>query len=348
MTDVKPRGQPRRWGLIVPWAIAVALALAWSGYWLVLRQEATRALNAWSQAQALQTGQPGFASIAASGFPFRLEMTASDFAFRSNDGALKATTPRLLIAISPFDPSHLNFTAPEPITYSLHGGTDRQLTATSLYASSQTRSKSLERLTIEGTGVRLAVPGAPSGGVTLARFVAGLRPDPRNQTDWQLSLDAKDLGLATPVQGFERLGEDLSQVRAAIVLTHAQALMTADAPSPLEPWRAAGGAARVEALDLQWGSVNARGDGEVALDFARRFSGRLSLELTNPTALLGDAGTSAFGPLLARALESLDATFTAADGVLLMQAQTPFGALGPYRLRELGEVYSVPETAETQ
>jgi hypothetical protein len=331
-----------RWGLIIPWAIAGLIVVGWCGYWFALRQATLNALQQWSAAQVQAGGPPGYATARASGFPLRMEVALADAAFRSADGGLAGATTLALVAVNPVNPNHAIITLPEAVTYQLHGGGPRVLTAVRLQASLRNRDGRLARFSLDGQGLRAAAPDAAADqGLRAESMTVHVQPDPRNAADWQVAARAVNLQVSSPVRGFERLGQTLEALTLALVITKAEALADpAGAADPLLLWTQAGGEARIESSEIVWGPARAMGAGAVRLDALRRLEGRLAVRLEDSQALLDAiAGGGGLTAILAQNLDISELAFTAQDGTLFWQADTPLGDIAPQPLRTLGPVY---------
>jgi hypothetical protein len=340
MTETTPR--PRRWGLIIPWAIAALIVIGWCGYWFTLREAALRELSTWSEEQVQAGGPQGYATVNTTGFPLRLELMLTDASFRSADGGLQATTPLARLAVNPVNPAHLIVTLPEPITYELHDGGPRILTAARLQASLRTQDNRLARFSLEGQSIRAAPPSAPTDqGLRAEQLSVHVQPDPRDAADWQVAARALNMSIASPVRGFEALGQTFPELTLGLVVTKAQALSDpAGAADPLLLWTQAGGEVRIETSEIVWGPARATGQGLLRLDAQRRLEGRLALRLDDAAALLealgGGGGLTA---ILAQNLEISEMVFTAQGGTLFWQADTPLGDISPQAVRSLGPLY---------
>lgn len=341
MTQSAPR--PRRWGLIIPWAIAGLIVLGWCGYWFALRMAVVTALNDWSQAQAEATGRAGFTSASIGGFPLRLEARLTEAAAVDRRGGYEASTPLALVAINPVNPQHVIVSLPQPVAYRLQGGSERLLRGARVEASVRLEGEELARISFAGEGLRLAAPDAAADqGLRFATLGVHVRPDARNAADWQVAIQGTGVQLASPVRAFEALGQELSTLTLGVVLTKVEALTDPAAPDPLELWRQAGGEVRLEAAEVTWGPLTATGDGAIALDAARRLQGTLNVRPSDTRAFLDAVAGGGDNPLtaiLAQSLEISTVTLTAQDGVLSWQADTPLGLIAPQPLRTLGPVY---------
>jgi hypothetical protein len=335
--------RPRRWGLIIPWAIAGLIVVGWCGYWFALRTAVETALNDWSRTQEEATGRGGFASAAIGGFPLRLEARLTAAAAVDPRGGYEASTPLALVAINPVNPQHVIVSLPQPVSYRLQGGGERLMTGTRVEASIRLEGERLARISFAGEGLRLALPNAPADqGLRFAALGVHIRPDARNAADWQVAIQGAGVRLASPVRAFEALGQELSAMTLGVVVAKAEALIEGSAPDPLELWRQAGGETRLEAAEVTWGPLTATGDGLIRLDEGRRLQGALNVRPSDTPAFLeavAGGGDNPLTAILAQSLEISTVTLTAQDGVLSWQADTPLGAISPQPLRTLGPVY---------
>jgi hypothetical protein len=337
----------RRWGLFLPWSIAAALGLGWTIYWGVLAAGAQDRLQDWSQAQQARTGEPAFDAAAVAGFPLRLEITLQGVRAIAPDlGRIEAET--VVVNVNPTNPSHLILAALGPIRYRLNTGSSGDIRGEGILASLRARTdRGLARASLEAAALAVSAEGAPQP-TRIEQLAAHLRPDPRNPAHFQLAVTAQAIELAAPPQGLEALGPRLERLFAALVLTTPDGVQ-GDPSSPLAAWAGAGGQTRVERLELLWGGVRVAGDGRLGLDPQRRPEGAISARLENASELVhslasrtqGRARLSvrAVGPLLSEALDAAEAEVVAAGGGLDLWIATPFGRIGPARLRELDPVY---------
>ena len=129
----------------------------------------------------------------------------------------------------------------------------------------------------------MARGGPAAGGVLAVRsMVANVRPDPRTAGEYQLAIELGRLTLPRPVRNFEAFGLEVAALRAAIVVENAAALLNAGGGDPLGPWREAGGKLHFDALELEWGPLQAQGSGHGGLDDQRRLAGALTLPIEHP------------------------------------------------------------------
>ncbi|HEY1545125.1 MAG TPA: DUF2125 domain-containing protein [Xanthobacteraceae bacterium] len=100
---------PRRWRLVLPLALVVALALGWSAFWLYAQARARTALAAWTKHEAAAGRVLSCATQGFGGFPFRFELgcvapelalTRAHVSFKARDlhAAVQIYQPSLAIA----------------------------------------------------------------------------------------------------------------------------------------------------------------------------------------------------------------------------------------------------------
>lgn len=95
----------RRWLLVVPFAIVVALAVAWTGLWFYAAQRAKTELAAWRERETLSGRRQDCASESFAGYPFRLEMRCGGAGFElEGKPTLRLKLPLLLAAVQVYDP----------------------------------------------------------------------------------------------------------------------------------------------------------------------------------------------------------------------------------------------------
>jgi hypothetical protein len=308
--------------LIWPWAIFIALLLAWTGWWFTLSGQTQRALE---QAQAgLPDGSRlSYASSETSGYPFRLLVTLKEARLTAADGAYLLAAPQASLAVNPLNPNHLLVFAQSPIR--VQGlELDWTITADSAEASVRAWDSPVGEARLVLSKVRIDDPaGAPT---TAERMTIGARRDPQDRSARQISVDltAFQPGASKGLEGFGAVPRDLF---AGLVLEQAE--LVAPGPDPLAAWAQAGAKLRIE--QLQWREADKSGvllaaTGAFGLDEQRRPVGAIELDVENPAELLGAvARSSTLDPADRGAAEALAAgqglvggsvglSITAADG----------------------------------
>jgi hypothetical protein len=271
--------------LIIPWALAVALALGWVGYWNYVASQAERQVAAWQFAQNAGGAQVSHGAIVRHGFPVLLRLEIPSISYTPGRAGWRLQTARADLSVDLLNPQHIILKAIAPIAVSRTDGAVTNVTAQSLVASVRLQDGALAVAGLEADNLALDDPAQP-GTLTIVKFVANARPDPRRAGDYQLALEADNLTLPRPVRSLETFGLSAPLLRAAIVVEHGAALLQGSQNDPLGPWRSAGGKLRFEALDLQWGPLQTSATGEGELDAVRRLEGRLVIPVAHPAPVL--------------------------------------------------------------
>lgn len=331
--------RPRRLGLIIPWTIFAILVIGWVAYWFVLANLAQSRFNAAVEAERANGAEVQIGETRAGGFPLQFALTLTDVSYAPSDRSFRASTPRLVVHVNVLNPYHLlvGFSAPVDIARS---ETTSRLTATKALASIRFSNGALARASLEGEGLRIDDLSKPGDGVLIAKTLVHLRPDERAAGAYQLALQMEQVALPEPVRAFETFGQTIEALNAAIALDHAEAFSNAPRGDLLGPWSAAGGQARVEALNLAWGALHTQAQGTLTVDDARRPQGSLTLKLSEPATTLralansptlsSDAKRAVQVAALAYALsgDQIDIPLLADDGFLKL-ATIPLRPLPP-------------------
>ncbi len=243
-------------------------------YWHVLANSAEARLRAWIVAQ----DRAAIAAIARRGFPvlLRFELTGVSYARET----WSAATTRADLHVQMLNPAHIKLEAKAPIVFTRVDGVST-LTAAALIGSWRSAHGELAMAGVEADRIALDDPSR-EGALTVRKLVINARPDARAAGEYQIAFEVEGLALPKQVRGFEGLGLEIANVRAAIVAEQAAALFRAAPQDRLGPWRQAGGQIRFEALSLRWGALVAAGSGSASLDSERRLQGALALEIERP------------------------------------------------------------------
>lgn len=323
----------RRLGLIIPWAIFLALCVGWVIYWNAMASGARAALEA-ALAQARTHGALAqVAQMRAEGFPLQLALDLGQARYASADRKVSAETAHLVMHVDLTAPGHVMFEPRGPITLTRADKT-QSIAGDTLLISLRYANNALARASVEAQNLRVSDTARDRLDFAARSFVANARPDPRDASSSQVALTIADATLGAPAQGAEALGTAIQSVDAALVFERAAAL------PDVEAWRQAGGAARIEGLRAHWGAVEAQANGRLALDAARRLSGTLDLRAADSAAVLGTLSQSSSLSRDAREALGLAAVLTRGSLDLPLRAQDGALYLGPARLRALDPLYT--------
>lgn len=271
--------------LAVPWVLFVVAALGWVFYWNYLGNEAERRVRAWAFEQEAAGGTASIGAVVRHGFPVLMRLELQNVEYAPARGGWRVTTPRADLNVDVLNPQHVILKAEGPIAFARSNGAVTNVTADALIGSLRTARNRLAVAGIEGDNIVLDDP-AQEGMLHVRKLVINVRPDARAAGEYQLAFDAQDLVLPRPVRSFEGFGQDVTSIRAAIVIEDGGALAQSAENDPLGPWREAGGRLRFEALTLNWGPLETTGTGEGGLDDQRRLNGRLVIPIDRPAPVL--------------------------------------------------------------
>ena len=121
MHDPVPSRKPRRLFLYLPFALALAGAIAWTGWWLWTRGEARARMDTAVQDLKRAGYELSWEDRGLGGYPFRLDVTLTNVRLREPSGwALE--TPRLEAEAFVYAPGHWMLAAPQGITFTRPSG----------------------------------------------------------------------------------------------------------------------------------------------------------------------------------------------------------------------------------
>ncbi|MBY0565553.1 MAG: DUF2125 domain-containing protein [Hyphomonadaceae bacterium] len=332
----------RNWlWLIGPWALFLALAGGWIAYWMIVAGEAERRLDAWMAEQRAGGASAEIGAVERRGFPTLLRLELRDIAYAPARGGWRASTESAELHVNLLNTEHVSVQARSPIAFERADGAVTTLRADALIASLRTAGGALAQAGVEADNLTLDDP-AREGVLAARKLVLNVRPDPRTAGDYQVAFDAQALTLPRPVRSFESFGNEVSALRAAIVVTQGRALLEGADRDPLGPWRAAGGELRFEALVLNWGPLETTGSGRGGLDTERRLQGELEFPIEEPARVFSAIANDPRVDDDARQALSLLATafqISGDDITLDVEARDGLLRLEGVRVRTLGPVY---------
>ncbi|MEP9354420.1 DUF2125 domain-containing protein [Xanthobacter sp. KR7-65] len=279
-----PTRRPKPWLVIVPLAILVVLAVAWSGVWFYAANRAQREIDAWIGREAKLGRIWTCSDRHLAGFPFRFELRCLMPTLETRGGdAMRFTAASVHAVAQVWAPNHLvaEFTGPARVEDLDTGAA--YVAAWSLLQMSGVGDLSgrPDRFSLRAQDVRLEQPGAagtppaPLLSARLFEFHARRSPGAEGRPD---SVD-----YASGLAGGE------SAVLAALgasgpVDMTLQGTVTASAdlrPMPLaqrmRAWAAAGGVAKLDRFVVTSPRLAVTAGGAVSLDTQGRLNGKLDL-----------------------------------------------------------------------
>lgn len=264
-----------RLGLVIPWTLFVLVCIGWTVFWFAAKDMAVARLDA-AIAQARARGvEAGYAQVRASGYPLHLTLTLSEAHVQM------APLPRLdfvslPVSVNLVDPSHLIVDLKDGVRWTGRDGAPHVIDPVRGAMSVHWQGRTLKRVSLD-------LEGAPA-----PHTLVHIRPDARTPDAWQVAID---------IAGHETdTGERL---RIGVVVDHTATLAQARPGDPLGAWVDAGGAAKIEALELDWHGSKITGAGTLRLDGMRRPEGAIDLQIAGGAnglmALFGGQNTRTSG-----------------------------------------------------
>jgi hypothetical protein len=278
MRQEAPRRRSRFW-LFAPFILLVLAALGWSAVWFVIRARTAEGLDAWLANEAVAGRRWECPERAIQGFPFRIEVACARIALQSRD--LSLSTGRLVTVTQIYKPRHTIAELEGPLRLS-GPGINLDATWSELRVSLQRAPHALERLSVvaENPTVKASgLPVGPSGEIagTARHAEAHLRPAPGlpesdNAYELAKSVTGGSIPALDPILG---AGSEPIEAQFQAVVT--QARVGAPRREEVERWREAGGRVLLNRLTLAKGPRRLEAKGELALDDARRPTGRVDV-----------------------------------------------------------------------
>ena len=292
--DQKPAASPS-WKLYAPYVALVVLAVAWSAYWYVASRATDAALDNWfaqerSFGRAWACGERG-----VGGYPFRIELRCTNPSFEGRLGAAqgKAQIGDLLAASHLYNPklivgefkSPLNFRAQD---HGVEIGIEWKKLLISHRMGQSPGQTSIEM----DDGVLRAKDPMVTIDLRAEKFEFHLRPTPE-ATDASLDLALRFVKLQSAP--LDQLTGESSPVDAVLSLTFSQssAFKGANLAQSLESWRQAQGKLTINELKLAKANARLEVKGPLALDEARRVTGKLNIEANGLGRLMAAQGVPA-------------------------------------------------------
>jgi hypothetical protein len=341
MTEPNPRKPlatrpPSRLGLYAPFALLLAVAVAWSLGWFWLRGEVFRRMDEAARSWEDSGYRVDWSDRAVYGFPFRLDLVVKGARLREQSG-WGLSAPHLEAEAFVFAPDHWILAAPDGVVLHRRVGGPVAVGARVLRASVSDAAAHPPRVSVEGLGLTFATPGGakPFGLASAAEFHLHTRAGPEGQGAAYVELDRvvtagpgllSDVAAGSPVtligDGVFTQGSDLGGLGFA---------------GALRGWSAAGGALTIRRLSLQAGgaSLDSR-SGTLGVGSDGRLAGAMTVRIVGIPRLLGalvadtrlapEVEKAARAVLAARALKD-----TAIVAIHFEAGQTTLGpvAIGP-------------------
>ncbi len=311
LPDPQSSRKVRRWGLGLPYAMAIILAAGWCVGWFWVRGQAEQQMDA-ERDRLVAAGYPvSWQTRSIDGFPFRLDLHLTGVSLGEPSGWALAI-PRLEAEAYAYSPDHWVLVAPDGVTFNRPKGGGVAVQARALRASLSNFGDYPPRLSVEGEDLTFtASPGAKPYFVTAAKaFNLHLRAGPNDMGAVYVGLDQADANL-TGLMARIAQGKPIG-ITADALFTKAGAFTGRDWPGAVQAWSAAGGAFQVRQITVAAGDsiLDARA-GALSVDRDGRLAGSLNASLRQAPKALAAMGRA--GAITPRSAESAASVAQAAQ-----------------------------------
>lgn len=293
-----PARRRSRLGLYIPFVILIALAALWTVGWFVIREKTRAGLDEWTAAEAGAGRRWSCADRGFSGYPFRIEVSCSDFTLDRPD--VHASLGRLLVVSQVYQPRHIIAEASGPMRVTA-GPNTAEGSWRLLQASVVAIDRGFERISLVVDAPTIRVVGPLAMEVASRRFEAHLRPDPARPDAFDLAV----LSMGALIPGLDDLigGEHPADISIGLDINQARDLPARPLWGELERWRLAGGRIGITGVSITKGPRRAEAKGLIGIDELHRAQGQLDVSAANIGGLLGriignGAGLNLLGALL--------------------------------------------------
>lgn len=321
-----PARKPRRRWLWFPWLLALIAVGAWSAGWFWLKGETLARMDAGARALDEAGYTLTWKDRTVSGFPFRLDVDATDVRIAEPSGWALAF-PRLETEAFIYRLDHWMVVAPDGVVMTRPIGGPVAIGGQALRASLAGFDRQTPRISVEGQDLTFR-PGSGAQPFMLQsaeRLELHLRPGPDDQGAVLLRVE----GARAVLPGLlARLAEDRPvSLTWDMILSKMSGFSGYDWPTAARRWSAAGGTATVQQATLQAGPALLVGKtGALRIDPQGRVEGSLEVDLKKAS----DALNTMSGGMIPSGFGFAQATLTFAGGET---------SLGPLRIAPAPRVY---------
>ncbi|PTM40827.1 DUF2125 domain-containing protein [Bosea sp. 124] len=341
MTDTASgRRRSRAW-LYAPFVLLALAALAWTGFWFVVR---SRVIDAIDTALAKEAGLGRSWTCtdrAVTGFPFRVELRCGALALASarwGEEVRVQTGPALAVG-QIYTPNLVIAQITGPLQATLPEGRKLDLSWTRLEASLRHRSGDPEQvsLVLTAPSASLTAPGLSPETWQATALEAHLRRNPtRPAADQAVDLAITAKGSVLPALDALLGTTEPGDVDIQATLTQSEAFRIGLNPDALEAWRNAAGQIEVTRLVSVKGTARIEATGQFLIDQTHRPAGQLQASLAGIRQIAGvpvggiAAGLGGLlGGRLSAQLPGVAPGLTALPPIVLREGRV---YLGPIRL----------------
>ena len=326
-----------RWGLYLPTAALLVIAVVWSGFWWTAARATSSALDGWLSAEAAAGRRWSCVDRSWGGYPFRLEFRCDDAQVVTlADGVeSRATLKGLTLVSQVYNPKLIlaNFAAPLTVQQG-----EQKITVKwdDLHASLRRNGGDLQRLSFVSKAPHATLQFTDGAEELNARSAElHVRTDTeraRAEKAIDVALRAEDASI--PALDRITTSDATATLDVSGVVTQSNLLRGGNWKRSLATWRVADGRLDIVAATLDKGQIHAQASGELQIDDENRPQGRLTVSATGAGDTLARLGVSAGGGVQ----KALDGLFGKRAGSVLDAAAS---MRWPVRL-ENGSVYVGP------
>jgi hypothetical protein len=290
----------RRWPVLLPVALVLALAGAWCGFWFYAAQTAEEAIAGWREREAKSGRIFTCGGQSIGGFPFRIEVRCPEAVaeFTTLQPPLTLKTTDLLVAAQVYQPTLLIAEASGPLTIGESGRAPTLLANWSLaQASVRGTPAAPERVSIviEQPVLDRMGGGTPERLVTAKRSELHGRIAAGSVTDNPvIDIGLRALGAVAP--GWHPVMAQPLDIDIASTLRGLKDFSPKPWSARLRDLQAAGGRIEITRARLQQGDAIAVGAGTLGLTPEGRLEGQLRITATGLEKVLPAFGVDRLAP----------------------------------------------------
>lgn len=292
-----PAARGSRFWLYAPFVLLGLVAVAWSVAWVMIRDRAGDALDAWLAAERRAGRQWECQDRTLGGYPFRVEVTCTTLTLR---GDVTASVGRVTSLAQVYQPRHVITQVEGPVRLT-DGQVALEGTWRHLESSVRGVGGELQRasVVVQEPNLRLTGIGPTDFAFASERLEAHLRPSPAATQEG--AYDGAVTAFRAKVPALDALlgGAEPANIQLDATATQVGGLRGRPLADALERWREAEGRLKVMLLSLAKGTRRLEARGELRLDDLHRPEGELAITGAGLDGLIGTlAGGGAAGGLV--------------------------------------------------
>lgn len=300
--------------LLVIAALAI-IAAAYTGYWWLLRRELLGGIADWSDAQRAAGWDIRHGVVESDGFPgtLRIRYPEPSIAAPPAQGAWRWQADVLELVLDPWSPWRFRAAAPGRHVIQTMGP---RATTTITFAALRLQVGLLaDPLDVEISARGVTAEAASGGELRIAHLSVRARPPETEVAPGDVLVSANGEDVLLPPEMPRPLGPSVRSIR---LRTHVvDAAVLGESPERILTWRDAGGYLRVRELAVDYGPLEGRAQGRMALDDDGQPAGKLEARIAGAVETVD--------VLAASGLIQRDAAFGARIVLSMMQARPQDG-----------------------